>query len=828
MAELKTLTMGGKKYDSFPDLAAREDIEQLKQQGGGESGGSTDAQVKIEGTDIEETCIRFSSKLYDTDKAESFLFFSDPHLATATNFENRLNKYISTVKTYYDATPTSFVLNGGDTIHEETTAENACYRLGMVDARMRANFDRYYPAVGNHDMNETGDSFTNATIRNLMLNCEDKLYYSFDGSHSKCYVLNSNDMSDTALAEMQMTDYYWEQLDWLADKLKTDDADNTFLLYHVGYTQYGNVGDKGYQPSAFTVNTLKLCEAYNNSGTVTLNGKDYNFAECKGCVRFILTGHMHKDIVETHNGIPVIAINYMRKLETTPTFDLCLADYDNEVLHMVRVGDGGDNSIVMGTRGFTGEVFNVSLNLTNVTANSAVVNVREGDSYTNTLTIPDLYTLSSVVVTMGGVDVTSTAYGGGQISIASVTGDIVVTATATYDDTSNLPGDAVYTNLADPTSTDWSNNAKHSSYGAFVSGDGVLTNFIPVKAYDRLRFYGFDTETNFNGQAPMISFYDENKNYIESSNRKLDTASKGTSDGVPTSAVVDENGVFTYTVLTYMDGRQLYGNKYLQARYVRINAMPTVPVNEIAITVNEHIFTPESRGANLADPASADWYVDARLAMTGPVDGVYTDQLACGCANGQCTVTNFIPLVKNEVLRVKGFDWDTNTCGISPAIFFYDENKTFVTEVITKTASYGKSDGLVAGSIDENGVLTYTAYWRADTNAQYTYKDTCERAKYIRISALRTVPEDEIVITVNEPIGVTLITFTMPNGAECQAEDGMTWGEWIASKYNTSGYVLQNGYVSDPIGQGIYDYADGGHAETADSIIIAGHHYIYD
>lgn len=39
-----------------------------------------------------------------------------------------------------------------------------------------------------------------------------------------------------------------------------------------------------------------------------------------------------------------------------------------------------------------------------------------------------------------------------------------------------------------------------------------------------------------------------------------------------------------------------------------------------------------------------------------------------------------------------------------------------------------------------------------------------------------------------EPPAPTLITFTI-DGEEYQAEEGMTWGEWVESEYNTDGFV---------------------------------------
>lgn len=66
-------------------------------------------------------------------------------------------------------------------------------------------------------------------------------------------------------------------------------------------------------------------------------------------------------------------------------------------------------------------------------------NINPNAPYTGTLAADTGYTIDSVAVTMGGVDITSTAYSDGSISIASVTGNIVVTvATNVYIDPTGL------------------------------------------------------------------------------------------------------------------------------------------------------------------------------------------------------------------------------------------------------------------------------------------------------------------------------------------------------------------------------------------------------
>lgn len=75
-------------------------------------------------------------------------------------------------------------------------------------------------------------------------------------------------------------------------------------------------------------------------------------------------------------------------------------------------------------------VYFISNRLTNIVTNNTDKNVLEGDSYVATLTPIDGYEISDIVIKMGNVDITSTAYADGNINIASVTGDIVITATA--------------------------------------------------------------------------------------------------------------------------------------------------------------------------------------------------------------------------------------------------------------------------------------------------------------------------------------------------------------------------------------------------------------
>ena len=85
------------------------------------------------------------------------------------------------------------------------------------------------------------------------------------------------------------------------------------------------------------------------------------------------------------------------------------------------------SSIVIGTIA----THTITQNLTKVSSSNSVSSVQSGESFTTTFTANDGYELSTVTVTMGGVDITSSVVSGRTITIANVTGDVVITAVAT-------------------------------------------------------------------------------------------------------------------------------------------------------------------------------------------------------------------------------------------------------------------------------------------------------------------------------------------------------------------------------------------------------------
>ena len=86
--------------------------------------------------------------------------------------------------------------------------------------------------------------------------------------------------------------------------------------------------------------------------------------------------------------------------------------------------------------------YSITSTLTQCTSNNSVKEIIEGESYSATFTANSGYYMSSIKVTMGGTDISSSAVNGNKITIASVTGNVVITANAvaipTYSITKNL------------------------------------------------------------------------------------------------------------------------------------------------------------------------------------------------------------------------------------------------------------------------------------------------------------------------------------------------------------------------------------------------------
>lgn len=118
----------------------------------------------------------------------------------------------------------------------------------------------------------------------------------------------------------------------------------------------------------------------------------------------------------------------------------------------------------------TGGAHTITNSLTHVSTSNAATQVEDQGSYTATLTADVDYTIQTVTITMGGVDVSS-YYANGVITIPNVIGDVVITAVAAA---------TVYSDIELYSPNGVTLNKKYSGK-TIVDGDGYyLTTVVPV------------------------------------------------------------------------------------------------------------------------------------------------------------------------------------------------------------------------------------------------------------------------------------------------------------------------------------------------------------
>ncbi len=143
---------------------------------------------------------------------------------------------------------------------------------------------------------------------------------------------------------------------------------------------------------------------------------------------------------------------------------------ENNAGMYLAVGDDGNLTLVEGSG--SGEVayHKISYSLTGVTLSDMSADIQHNKKYTAAITVKSNCALQSVSVTMGGADITSTAYDAetGAITISRVTGDLTIAIVAASDTSPVIAQE----------------NVGYNASGAVTAFEGVgITKTYPI-AYD--------------------------------------------------------------------------------------------------------------------------------------------------------------------------------------------------------------------------------------------------------------------------------------------------------------------------------------------------------
>ena len=215
------------------------------------------------------------------------------------------------------------------------------------------------------------------------------------------------------------------------------------------------------------------------------------------------TLHWYQTITKNLTGCTVS--NNLSQVEYGERYTATLTPDSGKVLTsvMVEMGgvdisssavSGGDISIAKVTSAVTitavasvpSVTYTITLNLTNCASSNTATSIAENASYTTTLSPTGGYKkLGTITVTMGGVDISASAVSGSTITIAKVTGDIVITCAAVITNIIDTIGISPNTRL----STSSGDNRTQSGYAA-IGANKDAASLIHLVGGDTLRIKG--------------------------------------------------------------------------------------------------------------------------------------------------------------------------------------------------------------------------------------------------------------------------------------------------------------------------------------------------
>jgi len=167
---------------------------------------------------------------------------------------------------------------------------------------------------------------------------------------------------------------------------------------------------------------------YNNGGTGVRYGVK-RIASPNSC--FIRNNEYGRNSGTEYYGIEFgETVTYNKTTATAQDTAFCVYVIDPVAMlvHAFKYGAGYDRVININPADDT-DYCAITTNLVNVNYYGAT-NVRLGDSFSATVGARRGYELTSVTVTMGGADITNSAYSAGRIYISSVTANVIITASA--------------------------------------------------------------------------------------------------------------------------------------------------------------------------------------------------------------------------------------------------------------------------------------------------------------------------------------------------------------------------------------------------------------
>ncbi len=475
----------------------------------------------------------------------AFLFYSDAHWNHNSKMSPKLLKYL------YKNTAMTKTFYGGDIVYTEST-DNETMKYLYEWREMIRNLPNHHSVVGNHDDGNYGDNtsgdnpsqsiFDENYVYAYLLAPEenndivygDGLYYYIDDNAEKTRYL----FLDTAYNGVDVT-----QESFISNALNTvKDGWHIVVVAHIWYQpNYNKYDEKPIPIAGLDTNASKvitLLDAYNSN------------ENSKGKVEFCIGGHVHRDYVnKTEGGIPIILVEtdsqeirdiFPYDPETTSESSVSgiIADYDNKLITVVRVG-----------RGSGGEV-----------------NLETGETHTHSYTSE---ITTAATCTTAGVRTYTCSCDSTYTETIPATGHTYVDGVCSVCGAEDGNSTPTYTNVLD--TVGYTKGIYLSNFNEGSDENAYTTDFIPVSNSTDIVYLENITMPYGGGHGCRVAHYDINKEQIAG-------ACYGIDDNVPDKLV--EKDEITNDI-------KAFRVNHSACRYIRISAQ-YIDENSI-ITVNEPI-----------------------------------------------------------------------------------------------------------------------------------------------------------------------------------------------------------------------------------------------
>lgn len=301
------------------------------------------------------------------------------------------------------------------------------------------------------------------------------------------------------------------------------------------------------EPTYTVTNTLSRCTTSNSATSVTVGGS-------------------YSATITANSGYTLIGASVSITMGGT---DITSSAYSNGVISIASVTG---NLVIQITAVEQIVTYTVTNSLTNCSTSNASSSIGEGQSYTATITANSGYTLdgATVAVTMGGTDITSTAYNNGSISIASATGNISITVSAVEEIRLKelfVPANATL-------------NQRFSSSGGYSAVNGnFCTDFIAVSGLDssnpwriHIRDTAYGARFKTSGGQESVLYCKADKSVINTSYGRLTINTNDAGTNTLCKHNDDINGGVYIDINQTGDGSQIPSNFFdlSQVAYIRI------------------------------------------------------------------------------------------------------------------------------------------------------------------------------------------------------------------------------------------------------------------